>query len=109
VLTAAHTQVVQVVGHALQQATAKEHKLVVASGGGSALCRVNFCLRHNTAYRPHEVYAAVGIDEKVRDPDVNLDRVPDVRYGLCSCSIGLCALGIESREYSVLYRHTQRA
>jgi hypothetical protein len=61
-----HAQVVQVVGHALQQATAKEHKLVVASGGGSALCRVNFCLRHNTAYRPHEVYAAVGIDDKVR-------------------------------------------
>jgi hypothetical protein len=67
-------QVVQVVGHALDEATAREHKLVVASGGGSSLCRVSFCLRHNTAYRPHEVYAAACIDDKVRrNPDVDPD------------------------------------
>jgi hypothetical protein len=105
-LTTVRTQVVQVVGHALQQATAKEHKLVVASGGGSALCRVNFCLRHNTAYRPHEVYAAVGIDEKVRDPDVDPDVYHRLMYLYGAVVLVLCAAW---RKYRVLCRHAQCA
>ena len=53
-------------------------KFRVETGGGSDLARISLSLRHNTAYRPHEVRAS--IHECVTYTLVSLQIPLNVRY-----------------------------